>query len=235
MSRQMLRRKGGVTSRKVQVAPAEMSVGVLKLGCEQTFLALNSRRSFADMRKSDSSSVCLATTSKGFAQRTDPKPIAKSLFALSAYAARNDALKVRALRFGHCILCSSSVCSLSSLLPLASCLRPMQLLRTLDSGFEVRLVEIVGQHDTSPLKLPVDVNRKDRDGDRTPLHWAAARGSIHCLNLLLQFGADCGVLDASGMTPAALALSYGQMQCHEALMCGYRSSRLNEERPVAVQ
>ena len=80
----------------------------------------------------------------------------------------------------------------------------MQLLRTLDS-LEVRLVEIVGQHDTSPLKLPVDVNRKDWDGDRTPLLGCSPR--LICLNLLLQFGADCGVLDASGMTPAALALS----------------------------
>ena len=107
----------------------------------------------------------------------------------------------------------------------------MQLLRTLDSGFEVRLVEIVGQHDTSPLKLPVDVNRKDWDGDRTPLHWAAARGSIHCLNLLLQFGADCGVLDASGMTPAALALQCCQWGCY-TLLSDYNSVRSHQETPT---
>ena len=36
----------------------------------------------------------------------------------------------------------------------------------------------------------IDPNAADADGDRRPLHWAAARGHNKCLELLLKHGAD---------------------------------------------
>ena len=56
----------------------------------------------------------------------------------------------------------------------------------------------------------LDPNRKDEDGDRAPLHWAAARGNLRCVELLLAAGADLGRLDATGATAARLALELKQ-------------------------
>jgi len=62
-----------------------------------------------------------------------------------------------------------------------------------------------------------DINQKDRDGDRAPLHWAAARGHLRCTRLLLEAGADANVLDNSGLTPARLALLAGQPQAADLI------------------
>lgn len=112
-----------------------------------------------------------------------------------------------------------------------TCPGPTQLLKCLDSGLEVRLVEIVGQSEICPLEVPIDVNRKDADGDRTPLHWAAARGSVECLRLLLEYGGDRGALDSHGMTPAALALQCCQWGCY-TLLSDYNSVRSHQETPT---
>lgn len=53
-------------------------------------------------------------------------------------------------------------------------------------------------------------SRRDADGDRTPLHWAAARGASKCAQLLLEAGADAHALDADGRMPAELALRCNQ-------------------------
>ena len=55
-----------------------------------------------------------------------------------------------------------------------------------------------------------DVNMRDPDGDRSALHWAAVRGHLRCLNLLLDAGADLTLRDKDGMTAAALAIEYNQ-------------------------
>lgn len=49
------------------------------------------------------------------------------------------------------------------------------------------------------------VDERDKDGDRYPLHWAAARGHADCALLLLKAGADPSVRDASGRTCEELA------------------------------
>ena len=54
-------------------------------------------------------------------------------------------------------------------------------------------------------------NVRDGDGDRYPLHWAAARGNIDCLLMLLRSGADAEALDAFQRTPAQLA----KLMCQE--------------------
>jgi len=57
-----------------------------------------------------------------------------------------------------------------------------------------------------------DVTVYDVDGDRTPLHWAAARGWVKCVAILLAAGASPGAVDASGRTPAQLAEEFGQVE-----------------------
>jgi len=48
-------------------------------------------------------------------------------------------------------------------------------------------------------------NQRDPDGDRRPLHWAAARGNTKCVELLLHAGADLRAVDATGQTAVQLA------------------------------
>ena len=47
--------------------------------------------------------------------------------------------------------------------------------------------------------------RRDVDGDRFPIHWAATRGAITCAHLLVDAGASISALDANGETAADLA------------------------------
>jgi ankyrin repeat protein len=64
------------------------------------------------------------------------------------------------------------------------------------------------------------VMSRDRDGDRYPLHWAAARGHMHCVQELRRAGADDAALDANGQTAAELAEAYGAMDVYYFLTYG---------------
>jgi len=64
------------------------------------------------------------------------------------------------------------------------------------------------------------VRTRDRDGDRYPLHWAAARGHMLCVQSLMRAGADDAALDANGQTAAELAEAYGAMDVHYFLVYG---------------
>ena len=80
----------------------------------------------------------------------------------------------------------------------------------------------------SPLAVSATAqaaNAKDVDGDRHPLHWAAARGHMRCLELLLHAGASLNVLDAEGRTPADLAIKCGAEEAMAALDAWARSTR----------
>jgi ankyrin repeat protein len=55
------------------------------------------------------------------------------------------------------------------------------------------------------LKDRHDPAARDPDGDRTPLHWAAARGADKCVRLLLEAHASPSAVDASGRSCLALA------------------------------
>ena len=66
-----------------------------------------------------------------------------------------------------------------------------------------------------------NVNRRDADGDRCPLHWAAARGHTRCAVALLKAGADPTMFEvSSGLTCSELAASRG----HEKLAAILRSA-----------
>lgn len=57
-------------------------------------------------------------------------------------------------------------------------------------------------------------NARDPDGDRFPLHWAAANGHKECIQVLVSFDADTRVQDKKGRTPLKLAHENG----HTALL-----------------
>ena len=61
----------------------------------------------------------------------------------------------------------------------------------------------------SLIERRCDPNVVDPDGDRRPLHWAAARGQVRCVNALIKAGADPNIPDASGRTPSVLARRLG--------------------------
>ena len=50
-----------------------------------------------------------------------------------------------------------------------------------------------------------DINKRDPDGDRTALHWAADRGLLEVTNLLLDYDADVNVRDLNEATPLIAA------------------------------
>jgi len=65
---------------------------------------------------------------------------------------------------------------------------------------------------TSCISVPAQRgwNVRDSDGDRYPLHWAAARGAIKCAEELVGAGADVRVTDRAGHTPASVAFAARQ-------------------------
>lgn len=63
-----------------------------------------------------------------------------------------------------------------------------------------------------------DPNTRDNDGDRTPLHWACARGFVRPAQLLIEAGASMEALDAEGHTPAELAFELRQPETYNLLL-----------------
>ena len=61
---------------------------------------------------------------------------------------------------------------------------------------------------------------RDPDGDRLPIHWAAARGFTKAIQLLLQAGADPAALDKEGRSAPQLAEALGQGEAAELLAGG---------------
>jgi len=72
----------------------------------------------------------------------------------------------------------------------------------------------IGEIERQPRRIP---SQRDCDGDRTPLHWAAARGNSHCAALLVAAGADVLATDRAGLTPASLAFSLRQWSTYAFL------------------
>lgn len=77
---------------------------------------------------------------------------------------------------------------------------------------------------TSCLANGANVNRKDQNG-WTPLHWAAFKGRIKSVKVLLEHGAEIDAVDDAGYTPLHCAAEAGHLQL--ALFFISRGSRVN--------
>merc|ERR1711976_333487 len=53
--------------------------------------------------------------------------------------------------------------------------------------------------------------------NRTPLHWACAKGYVNCINLLLEYGAKGTARMDMGWTPAHVAAEAGKLNALRAL------------------
>mmetsp|Transcript_37040 Transcript_37040/g.47864 ORF Transcript_37040/g.47864 Transcript_37040/m.47864 type:complete len:479 (+) Transcript_37040:100-1536(+) len=69
---------------------------------------------------------------------------------------------------------------------------------------------------------------KDSKGDigRTALHWAAAKGKVEAVGLLLRSGADVNCIDASGWTPLHCALMHGHVATATALINKHKADKV---------
>lgn len=75
----------------------------------------------------------------------------------------------------------------------------------LSTPLHVALVEYEDAEDLRELiQETPDINAQDADG-HTPLHAAAEYGCKETVEILLQAGADAGILNAAGKSPADLA------------------------------
>ncbi|XP_053328980.1 ankyrin repeat and SOCS box protein 12-like isoform X2 [Spea bombifrons] len=71
----------------------------------------------------------------------------------------------------------------------------------------------------------------------TPLHLAASRGSMECLEILLSHGADVDSLDVKAQTPLFSAVSAGHFNCVKVLLkagANPRGSLYNNSSPVLM-
>lgn len=78
-------------------------------------------------------------------------------------------------------------------------------------------------------KYREQVNIRDYKG-RTPLHWAATRGDISAVGLLLDNGADVDVQDEGKATPLILAASSGSVRTIELLLLAGANALIKDIR-----
>jgi ankyrin repeat protein len=69
---------------------------------------------------------------------------------------------------------------------------------------------------------PIDIDAPDVNG-RTALYWAAWRGDILSLSLLLQYGADVDKIDSESWTPLARASKAGHLGVVQYLLSAHAS------------
>ena len=85
------------------------------------------------------------------------------------------------------------------------------------------------------LRNGENANAIERDGDRVPLHWAAARGHLKCVELLLAAGAYPTAVDGSGRTAANLAMEFGHQSVWAALVAdGSSGQKAKAPMPPAL-
>jgi len=125
--------------------------------------------------------------------------------------------------------------------------RPLSSLGNLDELSKAMLSVNAGTNQLGALRVQLrtnDPNMRDPDGDRVPLHWAAARGHTKCAMVLLRAGADPQQIErSSGLTCSELADERGHTELAITLRgfappCALPASRrcveVEEEAPAAV-
>ena len=87
-----------------------------------------------------------------------------------------------------------------------------------DSGLKIVVFASRGQKDAirQAIAKGVDVNTTGVYRE-TALHWAAARGDIEMVDMLLRAGAFTTMVMFEGKTPDEVALEYGHPELHDAL------------------
>ncbi|NXU58104.1 ANR42 protein, partial [Turnix velox] len=74
----------------------------------------------------------------------------------------------------------------------------------------------------------ININEQDDKGS-TLMHKAAEQGHTHCLEWLIEMGADCDVINDAGETPMDVAKRFGQLAAVELLTQGSGDSNSNDE------
>ena len=126
--------------------------------------------------------------------------------------------------------------------------RPLSSLGNLDELSKAMLSVNAGTNQVGALRVQLrtnDPNARDPDGDRVPLHWAAARGHARCAMVLLRAGADPQQIElSSGLTCSELADERGHTELAitlrgfapplRSLPASRRCVGVEEEPPAAV-
>ncbi|MBN3319266.1 RAI14 protein, partial [Atractosteus spatula] len=80
-----------------------------------------------------------------------------------------------------------------------------RLLNAVEHGEVDKVTSLLGKKGVNAVKL-------DSEG-KSALHWAAAKGQVECLGVILAHGADASVPDASGSSPLHLAAKNNNQEC----------------------
>ncbi|XP_010177109.1 PREDICTED: LOW QUALITY PROTEIN: ankyrin repeat domain-containing protein 42-like, partial [Mesitornis unicolor] len=78
----------------------------------------------------------------------------------------------------------------------------------------------------------ININERDDEGS-TLLHKAAGQGHIHCLQWLIEMGANCDVTNDAGETPKDVAKRSAQLAAMELLAQRTGDSNSSDEEPDA--
>ena len=120
------------------------------------------------------------------------------------------------------------------LTPVKSCLRrteqlnedsqstPPKICRRVTFSTYALILHAAGQNSVSELKdlldkKPLYINKPSSSGE-TALHKAAAKGSLDCIKLLVQRGANVNALDKQGRTPLLISWENGHFECHKYML-----------------
>ena len=125
----------------------------------------------------------------------------------------------------------------TELLPVKSCLRrnqqgsqsiPSPNCRRVTFSMYALILTAASQNSVSELqdlldKKPWYINKPSSSGE-TALHKAAAKGSLDCVKLLIQRGANVNLVDKQGRTPLLIAWENGHFECHKYMLTSVKLS-----------
>lgn len=125
----------------------------------------------------------------------------------------------------------------TELQPVKSCLRqeqqgsqstPSPNCRRVTFSMYALILSAASQNSVSELqdlldKKPSYINKPSSSGE-TALHKAAAKGSLDCVELLVQRGANVNLVDKQGRTPLLAAWESGHFECHKYMLTSLKLS-----------